>query len=158
MKYYIDCEFDGLDGPLLSMALASETGKSMYVVMNYGPIRDPWVNANVHPIMLDVPLDQISGPVVFGADITQLSQALEVFLAGDEYVYVIADWPDDIKYFADALITGPGTMIDIPRVTFAVKRVDVYPTGLPGAVQHNAWWDAMALRHFFRPGGEENVK
>lgn len=25
-------------------------------------------------------------------------------------------------------------------------RVDAYPTDLPDAVQHNAWWDAMALR------------
>jgi hypothetical protein len=25
--------------------------------------------------------------------------------------------------------------------------VDAYPTTLDGAIQHNAWWDAMALRH-----------
>ncbi len=30
---------------------------------------------------------------------------------------------------------------------FEMHRVDAYPTMLPGAVQHNAYWDAMALRH-----------
>jgi hypothetical protein len=31
-------------------------------------------------------------------------------------------------------------------MTFEVHNVDCYPTALEGAVQHNAWWDAMALR------------
>lgn len=34
-----------------------------------------------------------------------------------------------------------------PRMTFEVHNVDCYPTTMKGAVQHNAWWDAMALRH-----------
>ena len=38
-------------------------------------------------------------------------------------------------------------MVNIPHLSFEVHRVDAYPTALPGAVQHNAWWDAMALRH-----------
>ena len=44
------------------------------------------------------------------------------------------------------MLTGPGTMIDIPCVTFEVHRVDAYPTDLPGAIRHNAWWDAKALQ------------
>lgn len=32
-------------------------------------------------------------------------------------------------------------------MTLEVNNVDAYPTELEGAVQHNAWWDAMALRH-----------
>lgn len=36
---------------------------------------------------------------------------------------------------------------DMPPLRFEVSNLDAYPTDLPGAVQHNAWWDAMALRH-----------
>lgn len=150
MKYYIDCEFDGLNGPLLSMALASETEKSMYVVMGYGPIRDPWVADNVIPHMLDFPMERVSGPIVLGAGQLQLSHAIQEFLMGDINPHIIADWPDDLKYFNHYLITGPGTMIHTPHtLRQTIKRVDAYPTTLKGAVQHNAWWDAMALRAIF---------
>jgi hypothetical protein len=29
---------------------------------------------------------------------------------------------------------------------FEIHRVEHYPTALVGAVEHNAWWDAMAPR------------
>jgi hypothetical protein len=32
------------------------------------------------------------------------------------------------------------------RLKFEILRVEPYPTDLQGAVEHNAWWDAMALR------------
>lgn len=60
---------------------------------------------------------------------------------------LFADWPDDIRYFCQALITAPGEMVNIPRLTFHIVRVDAYPTTLEGAVQHNALWDARALCH-----------
>jgi hypothetical protein len=60
--------------------------------------------------------------------------------------HVIVDWPDDIRYLCQSLITGPGTMVNVQRLVFDMIRVDAYPTTLPGAVQHNAWWDAMALK------------
>lgn len=36
--------------------------------------------------------------------------------------------------------------VNIPALTFEIFRVDSYPTELPEAVQHNALWDARALR------------
>ena len=39
-----------------------------------------------------------------------------------------------------------GVMADIDRLRFEIHRVNPYPTDLVGAVEHNAWWDAMALR------------
>ena len=75
---------------------------------------------------------------------------VEEFLAGDEGPVIVVDWPDDIRYFCETIIVGPGKMIDIPGLTFEVFRVDAYPTDLPGAVQHNALWDARALRHKLR--------
>lgn len=152
MKYYIDCEFDGRGGQLLSMALVSETEKSMYAVRDYAAVRDPWVAANVCPYLFAAPHDRISGPIIYGASPADLSLALQAFFKGDDHPLVVADWPDDIKYLCEALITGPGTMIDVPGMKFSVKRVDAYPTTLPGAIQHNAWWDATALRHLLTKG------
>lgn len=148
MKYYIDCEFDGRGGKLLSMALVSETGRSLYAIMNE-TVTDPWVRENVVPLVLMVPVDQIQ---FFSASATpvQLSTMINDFLRSDPQPHIVADWPDDIKYFAEACITGPGTMINVPGLKMSVKRVDAYPTTLYGAIQHNAWWDAMALRHLFR--------
>lgn len=147
MKHFIDCEFDGLGGQLLSMALVSETGRSMYAVMNYIPMKlSAWVFDNVHMRMFDVPRERINH-VGYGIAPEALSKMLEEYFASDLTPHVIADWPDDLKYLCEALITGPGTMIEIPYIKMSVRRVDAYPTTLPGAVQHNAWWDAMALRH-----------
>ena len=43
--------------------------------------------------------------------------------------------------------SAPGEMVDIPRLRFDLVRVDAYPSKLAGAIQHNALWDARALRH-----------
>jgi hypothetical protein len=145
MKYYIDCEFDGLGGDLLSMGIVSEQRRSLYVVMDQIAF-DPWVRANVVPLFFKVPEDRIDF-VEFRADHEELTTLLQSYFLGDEYPHVIADWPDDIQYLCNALITGPGTMINVPRMIFELRRVDAYPTDLEDCVQHNAYWDAVALRH-----------
>jgi hypothetical protein len=63
---------------------------------------------------------------------------------------IIADSPVDIWRFCEAISTGSDgewASTEFPHMSFEVHNVDCYPTDLPGAVQHNAWWDAMALRH-----------
>lgn len=149
MKYFIDCEFDGRGGQLVSMAIVSETGKSMYVVMACKALQDEWVAENVLPVLYAMPISD-PYPCIIGAPKNVLPMALEEFFKADTSPHVIADWPDDIKYLCEAMITGPGAMIDVPGMKFSVKRVDAYPTTLKGAVRHNAWWDAMALRHYFQ--------
>lgn len=139
-RYFLDCEFDGLGGDLISMALVSERGPSLYLVFDgYEDASDPWVIENVLPI---VPL-----PIAKYVTREQAQHELSLFLAADPSPVIVTDWPDDVSYLASLMLTGPGTMINIPRVTFEVHRVDAYPTKLAGAVQHNAWWDAKALQH-----------
>ena len=48
-------------------------------------------------------------------------------------------------------MTVPGTMVRMPDLRFEFRHVQAFPTSLHGAVQHNAWWDAMALRHILEP-------
>jgi hypothetical protein len=140
MRYYLDTEFDGFGGALLSMALVREDGESWYAVHGEPLIRDAWVRLNVAPILFacDVPTGRLERPDV--------QASLAWFLRGDPDPVIVTDWPADIRYFCQYIELPGGNMLPIPALKFELHRVDAYPTTLVGAVQHNAWWDAMALR------------
>ena len=101
------------------------------------------------PIMLNVP-KPIADMVHFAIDDYDVCDFLEDYFFGDKNILIYTDWPDDVAYICKALITGPGKMINIPSIRFEVVRVDAYPTQLRDAVQHNAYWDAQALRTLLR--------
>jgi len=147
MRYFLDCEFNGYRGELISMALAADDGAELYLARPRLRKLDPWVEKNVEPI---VTLDDACPEVC-----EVFSSRIQAFLTGDPFPVIIADWPDDIRYFCECLITGPGQMVKSgPVIQFEVRRVDAYPSQLAGAVQHNALWDARALRALFiKPKG-----
>jgi hypothetical protein len=143
MRHFLDCEFNGFGGDLISMALVSDDDRELYLATE---CRKPiaWVKENVIPIIgcKDANPSYIE-PSAFG-------RVVAAFLSTDPFPCIVADWPDDIKYFCQSLITGPGEMVSIKRLSFQLDRIDAYPTELPGAVQHNALWDARALRYAFQ--------
>jgi hypothetical protein len=144
-KFYIDCEFNGHGGALISMAVISETGGGLYLcVPEPPPDLDPWVAENVWPLVHErLPIGRT---VAFLNDWGSLIRA---FMKPVGHPVIIADSPVDIGRFCTVLSTGPDggwASADYPGMTFEVRNVDCYPTDLPGAVQHNAYWDAMALR------------
>ena len=147
MRYFLDTEFNGFGGALISLALVREDGASLYLV--YGLPAEPvgFVRDHVQPKLESVP-DRVP---VHRVNPSQGAYAIEAFLRGDAEPQIIADWPDDVRLCCQALMIEPGVMADIDRLRFEIHRVDPYPTELAGAVQHNAWWDAMALRQ--RLGG-----
>lgn len=151
MNYYLDTEFDGFGGPLLSMALVREDGASLYLVYHDAAAKDMWVRENVLPIMRAVPFDVSVVNCAHSGGAYRIAE----FLHGDPCPHIHTDWPDDVRYFCEAIITAPGEMVAIPHLRFEVHRVDAYPTDLPGAVQHNAWWDAMALRFHLTGSAQE---
>lgn len=141
-RYYIDCEFDGHNGPLLSIALVMDSGRGIYI-QTTDSAADPWVIANVMPLM-----DKHNCRMAVRCAPNEVGSAIRTFMGGDHPV-IIADSPVDIARFCRAISTGIDggwASAEYPRMTFEVHNVDCYPTDLPGAVQHNAWWDAMALR------------
>ena len=158
MQYYIDCEFSGHKGRLISMALVREDGHFIYCVINDGLIKfkddntweiilkgdfDPWVEDNVLSVLFSCPVDAKSCLVTTA----EASAMIEAFLAYDPSPHIVADRPDDLKYFNELLITGPGEAITCPHMTQEWIREDAYPTRLEGCIRHNAYHDAMALRH-----------
>jgi hypothetical protein len=70
-----------------------------------------------------------------------MRRSLARWLAQFETIHVVADWPEDIKHFCIALITGPGTDLDIPPVTMEIMKIDSV-SELP----HNALADARGIR------------
>lgn len=147
MRLYLDCEFDGFGGDLISIALTGADGREFYWARDDAGVRtrDKWVRENVLPI-LDVEGAKPSLTGDFKPKL-EMATALQVFLQPYAEVEVIADWPEDIRHFCDLMITGPGERIDTPPISFEIVRIDAYPTTLPGAVQHNALWDARAIKH-----------
>ena len=144
-RFYIDCEFDGHNGPLLSFAVVKECGDGIHIIVTDGPVEcSPWVAANVVPLM-----DSHDAPKSAFVATDEFGVVFRAFIGDCQNPVIIADSPVDIARFCRALSTGADgqwASTDYPRMTFEVHNVDCYPTDLPGAVQHNAWWDAMALR------------
>lgn len=150
-RFYIDCEFDGHGGALLSFGIVAEGGRSLHV-RTMEQAHDPWVIANVLPLM-----DQHNAPASAQVALNDIGPVLRTFMGDSEAPVIVADSPVDIGRFCAAISTGfdgGWASADYPMMTFVVHNVDCYPTALPGAVQHNAWWDAMALRHRLAQGIE----
>lgn len=144
-SFYIDCEFDGHDGPLLSIAMVREDGRSLYVkVGDHNYVKDAWVRENVLPIM-----DSHHADLSWHVGQSEVGTPLRGFIGDCQNPVIIADSPVDIGRFCRAISTGEDGQwhsTSYSGMTFIVCNVDCYPTKLAGAIRHNAWWDAMALR------------
>jgi hypothetical protein len=129
MNIYIDCEYNGFGGNLISMALVSVDGQEFYEVLKCAkPVE--WVAVNVMPILNKEPVS------------TSLFQhKLQNFLMQYNNVHIIADWPEDISHFCSALLTGPGTRLNTPLLTMEVRRDLHGDSRLP----HNALEDARGI-------------
>lgn len=142
--FYIDCEFDGHDGPLLSIAMVRGDGWSLHVEVADVVVADPWVRDNVVPI-----LGSHHADISCCVRPKEVGRQLRHFIGDCQRPTIIADSPVDIGRFCRAISTGEDggwASTGYPHMTFIVRNVDCYPTVLAGAVRHNAWWDAMALR------------
>jgi hypothetical protein len=140
MRLFIDGEWNGFGGSLISIALVVEDGREFYAVLGCDS-PEPWVAENVIP-NLGV------GQGVDGESTESVQARLSLFLAQFNAVHIVADWPEDIERFCRLLITGPGTRIDTPPLTMEVVRVDA-----PSETPHNALADARGLRDWLTKEG-----
>lgn len=157
MRYFIDFEFSTRD--LISCGIAREDGTTLYFIddakieeLVLTKTLDPWVEENVLSVLYSAP----HGVVPIHAATDTWGWAIADFIYRDDAPPTIyADWMSDIADLMNLFITGPGTGVPMHHQTNLVclRHLDVYPTDLPGAVQHNAAWDALALRHWYMQGG-----
>jgi hypothetical protein len=127
---------------LLSLALAPDDGEELYVTLDWDCALDPWVERNVVPYLDTVP-DSLVSPRMSRAD---AARTIAHYLAGDPEPVIIADWPEDIAQFNMLLLTGAGTMVEVPALTFRFLPLSGFSTAANSKVPHNALHDARALR------------
>ena len=137
---FIDCEFNGFGGKLRSMALVPQNPSwpEFYEEIEIKDQIEPWVQTNVVPHMF-------KAPISYSEFQAKLSQYLWEMKHND--ITVVADWPDDLRYFMEATITGPGNRIIMPTVVnFRLDLNIEYNSVVP----HNALHDARAIRDVYR--------
>ena len=137
VKLFIDTEFNGFGGQILSIALVplDKSYPSFYKEFNIAETLNPWVLENVIPNMNLVPKNKLEVQLDLENYINDLGDCI-----------IIADWPDDIKYFNDLLITGPGMMLNIhSKLLFEVDRTLEYTSKVP----HHALHDAEGIRNTY---------
>lgn len=137
MKLFLDTEFNGFGGKLMSMALVPEHDllENFYCELEMTDQLDPWVRENVVPHMVLVPSTRL-----------QFQRKLASYLLQFQQITIVADWPDDIRYFCESLITGPGERISLPgKIKFELDLDIEYESRVP----HNALYDAIAIRDVY---------
>jgi hypothetical protein len=137
MKLFLDCEFNGFGGELISLALVDENQQSFYEVLEC-PHPVPWVKDHVIPR-----LNQPSIPL------KQFQSRLQIFLFQYEYLEIIADWPEDFALFSRSLVLSAGKCIRTPPLTMQLWMEDPIETHVASENPHNALADAQALKQSY---------
>lgn len=130
MSLYLDTEFNGFGGRLISMGLVSDVdGEEFYEVLPLPSKVHPWVNEHVVPFLVK---DSVSDHV--------FDHRLIHFLRKHDAEIIYADWPADFVYLLDRLYSDNGFMFPV----FPCFQL-VNSGKLQSAVPHNALSDARAL-------------
>lgn len=145
MIIYIDTEFNGFGGDLISIGARSDDDHEFYAVLN--PPRDividRWVAKNVLPVLRSVaPYKAGRGEdwdIVQRAFIKYLHAACE---RSDDYVTIAADWYEDLAWAARLLVFPGGKYRHLVK---AFEFIDTANIDLKPDVRHNALSDARAL-------------
>jgi hypothetical protein len=142
LRYFLDTEYNGWGGALLSLALVPDDGEELYLTLDWDGALEPWVERNVIPYLDTVP-DGLVSPRLNRVD---AARAVAHYLAGDSEPIIVADWPEDIAQFSMLLLTGPGTMVEVPPLSFQFVELSGFSTAANSKVPHNALHDARSLR------------
>ena len=137
MRLFLDTEFNGFQGKLISMALVPEDASApeFYRELEIKDQLHPWVRDNVVPHLFLPP-----------CSFSEFQKELGNYLWKIGECTIIADWPDDIRYFCESLITGPGMMMKfVNNIKFELDFGIDYDSLVP----HNALHDARAIRDFY---------
>jgi hypothetical protein len=142
VRYFLDTEYNGWGGGLLSLALVPEDGEELYLTLDWNGVLEEWVERNVVPYIDTVPETLVSPRI----SRDEAARAIAHYLGGDPEPVILADWPEDIAHFNALLVTGPGLMAEVPRLRFEFVPLGGFSTAANSKVPHNALHDARALR------------
>ena len=138
-RLYLDTEFNGHGGELISLALASEDGKHWYGVMPEPRIWNEWCYEHVFPKLHALPT-----PATVSGDARLFRSSLAEYLLARKNCTIYADWPADFAHLMQVMC-GPsfGSSWVVPCNMVLLEKTDPDPL-----VPHNALSDAIALMHW----------
>lgn len=138
MIFFIDNEFNGMGGALISMALVSECGRhEFYEVVECNEPLEDWVREHVRPFLNKTAIAT-----------STFQKRLYDFLAPFQHsLHIVADFPDDIKYFTEATLLGPGESFGFEIMNL---QVDNRLSARESTIPHNALEDARAIRQSWK--------
>ena len=138
MRYFLDVEFNGFCGDLISIALVPELegAAPFYEALDCAK-PTPWVAEHVLPVLRTAPIPR-----------TLMASRFAAYLGNDENPVLIADWPEDIAQAAMLMVIAPGRRVALDRITFRMIDSIGFDAAALSAVPHNAYHDALALRDY----------
>jgi hypothetical protein len=136
MRYFIDTEFNGFGGDLISLAAVPEDDAAppFYEAVEC-PDPSVWVKEHVLPVIGTKPLTRAKVANLF-AD----------YLNDDPNPVLVADWPEDIAHSAALLTNGKGGRLVNTEVAFRLLGPSEFSADRLSKTPHNAYYDAIALR------------
>lgn len=131
MRLFIDTEFNGFGGQLISMAVVSSDGREWYEVLPLPEIIEPWVAENVIPRLFKAPIDE-----------EDWRASLHAFLSQFENPTICADWYTDLVHFFDSFRGRD----HFETFAYACRAELILLDNYKSEVPHNALWDARAIK------------
>jgi hypothetical protein len=145
VNLFVDSEFDGHGGPLLSLALAGDDGSHWYgVFATY--CNDEWVREHVEPKLYAMK------PTIQGNE-DVLRHSLKEYMLARPGCTIWADWPADFEHLTRLMC---GQSYDESFMIPCTMRLIVTPDGEPKPeIPHNALSDAIALMQWHKTQAEK---
>jgi len=139
MIFFLDTEFNGFGGDLISIALVplEKDHPPFYEALDCESPTE-WVVENVLPVLQTNPVsrqlltDRICDYLDEGSDVT-----------------IVADWPEDIAHAAALLSYKGKRRLFKERICFELIDGSGFDCSKASEVPHNAYYDALALRNCF---------
>lgn len=135
-RLYLDTEFNGFGGELVSLALVADDGREYYAVLPEPRVWDPWVVLNVVPVL------SAAKPVTYPQTREEFRRGIEAFLRQFDNPIIVADWYTDLVHFFSIF----GGRDHTQSIAFACRAELVLLDDIASEVPHNALADARAIR------------
>ena len=130
VEMYLDTEFNGLDGELISIAIAADDGSRFYAELPEPRVWNEWVFANVFPHLKHEPEER-----------SVARFRLLTYLRARPNAIIYADWPTDFTHLMQLMagsVYEPDSMV--PCTMVLLDGTEPKPV-----TPHNAMSDAEAL-------------
>jgi len=138
MRYFLDVEFNGFGGELISLALVpeAEDAAPFYEAVTCEK-PTAWVAEHVLPVLQTTAIAR-----------SAMASRFADYLGDDEDPVLIADWPEDIAHAAMVMVIAPGQRVALDRIGFQMMDPLGFDAAALSKVPHNAYHDAVALRDY----------